>query len=313
MHYLITGGAGFIGSHLCEALLKAGHQLSVLDNLSTGKRENLPDSVRLIEGDAADRRLLSDVIPNVDGVFHLAAIASVQQSIDAWTETSHANQFATIALLEAISKRTQGMIPFVYASSAAVYGDPDASYLPIKESTPTLPLTPYGADKLGSEQHARIARHLFAIPTLGLRFFNVYGERQDPSSPYSGVISIFMDRLARGQGITIFGDGQQSRDFIYVGDVVARMIAAMGLLESGNSPEPHALNVCRGQATNLLELADIIAKLHHMTADITHAPARAGDIVHSLGDASLSDAFLKVTAPVSLSDGLGQMINHSLA
>lgn len=313
MHYLITGGAGFIGSHLCEALLKGGHQLSVLDNLSSGKRENVPASVRLIEGDAADRRLLSEVIPSVDGVFHLAAVASVQQSIESWAETSRANQFATIAVLEAISKRAGGVIPFVYASSAAVYGDPDASYLPINESTPTIPLTPYGADKLGSEQHARIARHLFSIPTLGLRFFNVYGERQDPSSPYSGVISIFMDRLARGQGITIFGDGQQTRDFIYVGDVVARLIASMGLLEGGNLPEPHALNVCRGQATSLLELADTIAKLHQMTPDITHEPARAGDIVHSLGDASLNDALLKAPKPVSLRDGLARMITHSLA
>jgi UDP-glucose 4-epimerase len=308
MHYLVTGGAGFIGSHLCEALLKGGHRLTVLDNLSTGKRENLPDNVHLIEGDAADRRVLSKMMPNVDGVFHLAAIASVQQSIEAWADTSHANQFATIALLEAISKRVGGMIPFVYASSAAVYGDPDASYLPITESTHTLQLTPYGADKLGSEQHARIARHLFGIPTLGLRFFNVYGERQDPSSPYSGVISIFMDRLSQGQGITIFGDGQQTRDFIYVGDVVARLIAAMELLERGEQPKAHAINVCHGQATSLLELAGAIAKLHGITPNMTHAPARAGDIAHSLGDASVSHECLKCAATISLEEGLSRMI-----
>lgn len=308
MHYLITGGAGFIGSHLCEALLAGGHSLSVLDNLSTGKLENIPSGVTLIEGDASDRRILPKLISSVDGVFHLAAVASVQQSIDDWSNTSRSNQFATIALLEAISQRSGGRVPFVYASSAAVYGDPDAAYLPLKETTPTIPLTPYGVDKLGSEQHARIARHLFAIPTLGLRFFNVYGQRQDPSSPYSGVISIFMNRIAAGQGITIFGDGQQTRDFIYVKDVVARLIAAMQLLESGAQPEAAALNVCRGESVNLLQLAEVIGKLCQTTPIIMHEPARSGDIVHSIGDASVCNALLSAPAPVGLEEGLGRMM-----
>lgn len=308
MHYLVTGGAGFIGSHLIEALLAAGHRISVLDDLSTGKREHVPAGVEFVQGDAADFSLLPALVAKADGVFHLAAIASVQQSIAHWRETSRINQFATIAVLEAIAQRKGGVIPFVYASSAAVYGNPDAHYLPIAESTPTVPLTPYGADKLGSELHARLARSTFGIPTLGLRFFNVYGERQDPASPYSGVISIFASRIAAAQGVSIFGDGQHSRDFIYVKDVVTRLLGAMALLERGEMPEAHALNVCRGEATTIAELAHTLARLLRQEAHITYAPAREGDIVHSRGDASLCDALLKCAAPLPLEDGLARML-----
>ena len=313
MHYLITGGAGFIGSHLCEVLLAAGHQLTILDDLSTGKRANVPAQAEIVVGDAADAQLLPELIAQVDGVFHLAAIASVQQSTQQWSASSRTNQFATIALLEAIAKREGGTIPFVYASSAAVYGDPAAEFLPLKETTPTVPLSPYGADKLGSELHARLARQLYGIPTLGLRFFNVFGERQDPSSPYSGVISIFMNRARAGQGVTIYGNGSQTRDFIYVKDVAARLMAAMALLESGEVPPPHALNIGRGEAVSIQALAELIARLNGRQPDITYEPERAGDIVHSCGDVSLSEQLLSCAAPVSLEAGLKQMMAYHSA
>ena len=307
MHYLVTGGAGFIGSHLCDALLGAGHQVSVIDNLSTGKKANLADAVQLIEGDCANADLLNDIIESLDGIFHLAAVASVQQSTEQWSATSHTNQFATIALLEKIKERKAGPIPFVYASSAAVFGDPNASYLPLKEDTPTVPLTPYGADKLGSEHHARIAQHLFGIPTMGLRFFNVYGPRQDPSSPYSGVISIFANRIPQGKPITIFGDGSQTRDFIFVADVVAYLANAMRALHDG-ALQTHAVNICTGAATSILELAHHIADISGKEAVIDHADARAGDIVHSVGNASLAQSLLNHTAKTVLKDGLKETI-----
>lgn len=313
MHFLITGGAGFIGSHLSEALLAGGHRLSILDDLSTGKRSNVPQDAQLIVGDGADSALLTSLIEQVDGVFHLAAIASVQQSTEQWSVTSRTNQFATIALLEAIAKRKGGAIPFVYASSAAVYGDPEQHYLPLKETTPTVPLSPYGADKLGSELHARLARQLYGIPTLGLRFFNVFGERQDPSSPYSGVISIFMDRAQAGQSVSIYGDGSQTRDFIYVKDVAARLIASMALLERGQMPADHALNVCRGEAVSIESLAQLVAKLHRRAPQIDYQPARAGDIVHSCGDASVGKALFQCPAPASLEEGLKQMMAFNQA
>lgn len=302
--YLVTGGAGFIGSHLCDALLAAGHDVTVVDNLSTGKRANLPGGVTLIEADCADKRQLPGWIAQADGVFHLAAIASVAQSVQHWSDTSRTNQFATIALLEAISRRAGGVIPFVYASSAAVYGNPQEADLPLKESAPLKPLTPYGADKLGCELHAGLARHLFGIPTLGLRFFNVYGPRQDPASPYSGVISIFCERIAAGQAVTIFGDGEQNRDFIYVGDVVACLCAAMKRLSCGDIPDPPALNVCSGERVSINQLSKEIANIAGKPLTTSHAPARAGDIRHSQGCKDEMKKWLETETQTTLKDGL---------
>lgn len=309
MHYLITGGAGFIGSHLCDALLAAGHDVTVLDDLSTGHRSNLPKQAKLVIGDCGDSVVMKPLIETVDGVFHLAAIASVEKSRKQWRKTSLVNQTATVALLEAISKREAGVIPFVYASSAAIYGDPPASALPIKETTPAVPLTPYGADKYGCELHGRVARHVFGIPTLGLRFFNVYGPRQDPSSPYSGVISIFCDRIGKGQGITIFGDGSQTRDFIYVSDVVAHLIAACKQLEGGNAEHlPVALNVCTGKATSVQQLAEAIAVACKKPLEKTHEASRTGDILQSVGDPAEAVKYLRVKAEVDMAHGLVRTI-----
>ncbi|HYZ25110.1 MAG TPA: NAD-dependent epimerase/dehydratase family protein, partial [Rhodopila sp.] len=182
--YLVTGGAGFIGSHLCDALGARGDVVRVLDDLSTGKRENLRPEVELIVGDIADPLTAADAVAGIDGCFHLAAIASVEKGVTDWLGTHHANLTGTISIFDAIRRTGRG-IPVVYASSAAVYGD--AATVPIAETEPCRPLSAYGADKYGSELHARVASHVHGIPTVGLRFFNVYGPRQDPASPYSGV------------------------------------------------------------------------------------------------------------------------------
>lgn len=303
MHYLVTGGAGFIGSHTCDALIAAGHDVTVIDDLSTGHKHNLHKAVTFIEGHCGDTEILQSVIPNVDGVIHLAAIASVQKSREEWQHTTLTNLLAEVAILEAISKRDKA-IPFIYASSAAIYGDPEASYLPIAETTPTEPLTPYGADKLACELHARVARHVFNIPTLGLRFFNIYGPRQDPSSPYSGVISIFANRIPAGESISIFGDGKQTRDFVYVSNVVEHLLASLRLLESGNQPDALALNVCRGASVSVLELAETIAKLSQQQLCVNYAEARIGDIRESIGNPALARDLLNVSADISLEEGL---------
>ena len=306
-HYLVTGGAGFIGSHLCDALIAKGHRVSVLDDLSSGKRENLQEAVELIEGDCGDMLPIEALLNEISGVFHLAAIASVPQSLEHWSETSRVNQFAFITLLEALKLYKT---PVVYASSAATYGDPDGSYLPIQETTPTIPLTPYGIDKLGCEQHARIATDQFDIPTMGLRFFNVYGPRQDPKSPYSGVISIFQDRLSQGKPVTIFGDGSQSRDFIYVADVVNHLMASMQRLQETPKPEAKVLNVCTGTQTTVLELAETMAEVGDYDLTVNHAPQRAGDIVHSLGAPELAQSVLEVKAGYDLRAGLAELLKR---
>ncbi len=309
--FLVTGGAGFIGSHLVAALLADGHRVRVVDDLSTGRRENLPDGVSFIEGSITDAALMQDAVGGIAGCFHLAAIASVERGIAAWLATHQVNLGGLITLFEAI-RALPAPVPVVYASSAAVYGD--AATLPITEETTTRPLSAYGADKLGCEQHALVASHVHGIPTLGLRFFNVYGPRQDPRSPYSGVISIFCDRLRAGQPIAVFGDGAQTRDFVFVADVVAALGAAMTRLRAGRvtpaSVFPASvLNVCTGRATSVRDLAETIAGLCGRRADMRFAPARKGEIRHSLGAPEAMQAALGLGDPVPLRHGLAATLN----
>ncbi len=300
--YLVTGGAGFIGSHLVEALLAAGHRVRVLDDLSTGKRENLPRGVTLLEGDVADADLVRRAMQGAAGCFHLAAIASVQRSNEDWTGTHRTNLSGTVAVLDAA--RGCGRVPVVYASSAAIYGDPRAT--PIMEATAPAPLTAYGADKLGSELHARVAWLVHGVPTLGCRFFNVYGPRQDPHSPYSGVISIFAARVAAGQPVVVNGDGGQSRDFVFVGDVVSHLLAGMARLHG--APQAEIVNVCTGRATTLLQLLDALEALCGLRAERRFGPGRAGDIRVSLGDPGRAVALLGQRASVTLDQGLAMTL-----
>ena len=304
--YLVTGGAGFIGSHLADALLARGDRVRVLDNLSTGKRENLDPRAVLTVGDVADAAAVAQAMDGVDGCFHLAAVASVELGNRDWLGTHRANLTGAITIFDAARRALPGRtVPVVYASSAAVYGDnPD---LPLAETAQTRPMSAYGADKLGCELHGRVAAHVHGVRTVGCRFFNVYGPRQDPASPYSGVISIFFNRIGRAQGITIFGDGGQTRDFIYVADVVDALLRAMGQETPGASQEASIFNVCTGKTTSLLELAAAIGGVFGRMPQIAFGEPRVGDIRESLGNPAAALGALGFSAKFGIEEGLGLM------
>jgi UDP-glucose 4-epimerase len=306
--YLVTGGCGFIGSHLVERLIKLGHEARVLDDLSSGRRANLPLDCEVLVGDVADEATVRRAMADVDGCFHLAAVASVVRCNEDWLGTHRVNQSGAIAVFEgARSARHGEPVPVVYASSAAVYGDSDA--VPLSERVPPRPLTAYGADKFGAELHARVATLVHGVPTVGFRFFNVYGPRQDPRSPYSGVISIFADRILRGRPIQIFGDGKQVRDFVYVEDVVNFLVA--GMLRPRRHPEVY--NVCRGRATSIWQLAQTLAAICGTTADASLRPPRPGDIYRSLGDPRKAKEELGCCAETELEDGLRKTLRSLTA
>ncbi|MGB8840814.1 MAG: NAD-dependent epimerase/dehydratase family protein [Aliidongia sp.] len=299
-HYLVTGGCGFIGSHLVDSLLGDGHAVVVVDDLSSGHRRNLDSRARLLVGDVADRALMAQAIAGADGCFHLAAIASVARSNEDWLGTHRTNLTGAITVFDAA--RGAVPVPVVYASSAAVYGAADEPYL--TEDTPTRPLTAYGADKLGCELHARVASHVHGIATTGLRLFNVYGPRQDPHSPYSGVISIFAERIAAGRPVTIHGDGRQTRDFVYVADVVAHLRAAMDCNRAGAA----IYNVCTRQATSVLELARLLAQSLGVAAEVLHGPARPGDMRRAIGSPDRAIDALGVRANILIEAGFDRLL-----
>jgi UDP-glucose 4-epimerase len=296
--FLITGGAGFIGSHLADALLGAGCRVRVLDDFSTGRRANLDPRCEVITGDVADPAAMRAALAGLDGCFHLAAIASVARGNEDWLGTHRINQTGTVTVLQAA--REAGRLPVVYASSAAVYGNLGGQVA--REALRPAPMTAYGADKLGSELHASVAWQVHGVPTLGLRFFNIYGPRQDPGSPYSGVVSIFAARLADGAPLTVHGEGVQTRDFVYVGDAVAHLMAAMRHL--GAARGCGVLNVCTGQGTSVLELAQVLARLHGRPLRVQHGPARVGDIARSVGDPAEAIARLGLRAAAPFTEGL---------
>lgn len=306
MRYLVTGGCGFIGSHLVDALLAQGHSVDVLDDLSTGHRENVDPRARILVGDVADAAVVAKAAAAVDGVFHLAAIASVQRCLDEWHRASAVNLGGTINALDAARRPDGRGIPVVFASSAAIYGD--AGDRVVDERTTPSPISFYGADKLGGEQHARIAAALVGVPSTAMRFFNVYGPRQDPRSPYSGVISIFADRLSRGQGVTVFGDGGQVRDFVFVADVVRHLVAAMTRLHGLNAPRFDVYNVCTGRRTTLTELLSTLGTVLGIAPDVASAPPRPGDIRVSIGDPAAARRDLAVAAETMLRDGLARLL-----
>ncbi|AIF81293.1 UDP-glucose 4-epimerase [endosymbiont of Acanthamoeba sp. UWC8] len=294
----MTGGAGFIGSHLTEQLLENGHEVTVLDNLSYGKKENLPHKCEFIYGDILDKTVLKKAFKGVDGCFHLAAVASVQQSVKDWVNTHRVNLTGTINIFEEAEKQN---IPVVYASSAAVYGNISKSFL--TEDLLPQPISGYAADKYACELQAKAFGAIFALPTFGLRFFNVYGSRQLPDSSYSGVISIFLSRIRNKQPLTIFGDGNQTRDFIFVKDVVNFIIAAMQNV-SAHAP---VTNVCTGKGTTVNELAQklfsILGKVN-----IEYLPAKKGDALISVGSPVKAEQILKIKALVPLGKGLNELV-----
>jgi UDP-glucose 4-epimerase len=296
MRYLVTGGAGFIGSHLTKLLERQGHEVAVLDNMSTGSYKNLSPGSIVYEEDIRDGAAVKGLMRGVQGCFHLAAIASVEECTEKWAESHETNLTGTINVFDAAA---QFKVPVVYASSAAVYGNP--SRIPVGEHDAKIPLSFYGSDKLGCEQHARAAYTIRGLRSTGLRFFNVYGPGQDPNSPYSGVISIFAKKIMLGDEITIYGDGKQTRDFVYVGDVVLALTVAMA---RANMHPCTVLNIATGVGTSINVLATLIAKLAEKEVRATRAPQRVGDIQTSVGDPANAAQLLGWKATTSLETGL---------
>lgn len=297
MRYLVTGGAGFIGSHLVATLIDGGHEVIVLDDLSTGKRENLPAGVEMVEGSIVDPVVVERAMVGVDGCYHLAAVASVERATADWSGVHKVNLTGAINVFEA-AIRNPRRPKVVYASSAAVYGA--AETMPITERTPRKPLSAYGADKLGCELHAEAGWVVHGLQAVGVRFFNIYGPRQDPRSPYTGVIAKFMELARTGASLTVNGDGLQTRDFVYVVDAVAALMAGMARAE----PAHAVFNVCTGNVTTVRDLAQHILALCGREDPVSYGPGRPGDIRFSQGDPGYATAELGFTATVPIREGL---------
>lgn len=299
---LITGGAGFIGSHLAERVLALGHEVRVLDDFSTGRRDNLRAVERHLEilsGDVRDAASLRRAAGGCELIFHLAAVVSVQRSVEDPAATLGVNLAGTVDVL--MAARSCGARRVVFASSAAVYGTGQDG--PKREHMQARPESPYGLEKLAGEHYMRIWHELHALETISLRYFNVFGPRQDPSSPYSGVISIFADRLSRGVAPTIFGDGEQTRDFVEVSNVVEANCGA------GFSATPHGVfNVGCGVSTSLNALYAEMAAISNADVQPVYSAARPADIRHSQADISAARAQLSYEPRVTVRAGLERLL-----
>lgn len=299
MKVLVTGGAGFIGSHSVEALLAAGADVTVLDNLSAGRLENLPADPRisLVVGDIRDAATVRTAMRGVTHVLHLAAQVSVRASIDQPVESSSHNVAGFLTVAD--EARRAGAARVVYASSAAVYGVP--ARLPLDEDSPCAPISPYGMEKLIDDQYAGLFATLYGQSLLGLRYFNVYGPRQDPASPYAGVISRFSDRLKADAALTVFGDGLQSRDFVYVKDVARANVAALASDHRG------VLNVGTGASVSLLQLIESLARCARRSPRVEHAAPAPGDIRDSAMSPAAMRRVLGFVPATTLAEGLASL------
>jgi UDP-glucose 4-epimerase len=303
-HVLVTGGAGFIGSHLSAKLLSLGAHVTVIDDLSAGDMDRVPKGVNIIEGCITDSESLSNAMQGSDAVFHLAAIASVPlcEADPAWSDK--VNFQASLEILSTAN------CPVIFASSAAIYGEPVE--IPITEKHPISPVGYYG------QQKATIDANICSLdsqstPACALRFFNVYGAGQDPSSQYSGVLSIFIDRASTGRQITIFGDGEQTRDFIHVSDVVQALImTGSSLVDEGVSSPAHAsaFNICTGSPVTLNEVVGVISSQVEGDVVIAYEGGREGDIKHSSGDSTKLQSTFDWRPETSLVDGLSLLISQ---
>jgi len=297
--YLVTGGAGFIGSHIAEALVKRGDQVRVLDNLSTGKMENLAGiagKFEFIEGDIRDLETCRRAVEGVSAVFHEAALASVARSVEDPLLANAINVTGTLNLL--VAARAAGVGSFVLASSSAVYGDDPT--MPKVEGREGRPLSPYGASKLFDEKYAQTFHILHGMNTVSLRYFNVFGPRQDPFSEYSAVIPLFVTKILLGERPTIFGDGEQSRDFIYVEDVVRANLAAAGSTAAAGE----AFNVACGTGTTVNGLLAAVNAVLGTRVEARYAAPRPGDILHSTADISKARRLTGFAPGRSFMDGL---------
>jgi nucleoside-diphosphate-sugar epimerase len=300
--YLVTGGAGFIGSHLCEELVRRGERVRVVDSLITGKRQNLAHlpQVEFLEGDLADFPVAVRAVQGVDYVLHQAAIPSVPRSVEDPLTSNRANIDASVNLL--VAARDALVRRVVYAGSSSAYGN--APTLPKVETMGTAPLSPYALQKLVAEQYCQMFTALYGLETVTLRYFNVFGPRQDPSSPYSGVISLFITALCEGRRPTIYGDGEHTRDFTYVANVVD------GVLRACTAPAAsgEVINVATGGRISLNQLHATLRAQIGATGDPVYAEPRAGDVKDSQADIGKAQRLLGYTPIVSFEEGLGRTV-----
>ena len=299
MRYLVTGGAGFIGSNTADELVRRGHDVVVLDDLSTGKAGNLAAArkqINLIDDSVTNLDTVRGACTNVDCVIHLAAQTSVPRSVKDPIETNLINVDGTLNVL--VAARDASVRRVVFASSCAVYGG--SPTLPIRESAAAAPISPYGVSKQIGEIYGRLFREMHGLEFVALRYFNVFGPRQDPASPYSGVLSVFSAALLEGAQPTVYGDGEQSRDFVYVGDVVeANLLAAESKQEPG-----HVFNVGPGRRYTLNQTLAILEKITGRPGSAKYAPTREGDIRHSQANISLAQEELGYQPRFSFEEGL---------
>lgn len=298
---LVTGGAGFIGSHTTDLLLNEGVAVRVLDNLSSGHRHNLPDRhplLEFIEGDITDASTVNHAMQGVSHCLNLAAQVSVVASLEDPRFSAMQNIIGFVNVLDAARK--QNIEKLVYASSAAVYGEP--SEIPLPESAEKAQLSPYGLEKQVNEEYADMYARIYGMNSLGQRFFNVYGPRQDPDSPYAGVIALFVDRILNGHDLTVFGDGKQTRDFIYVGDVARANVIALGNQVTG------ACNIATGKQTSLLDLIEVLSDIAGRSCEVGHLDPREGDIKHSLANPAKMNHEMGFVAETDIRQGLTRLI-----
>ena len=301
-NYLVTGGAGFIGSHLVEELARRGERVRVVDNLSTGKRQNIAHlaSVEFVEGDLADLEVARRAVTGMDYVLHQAAIPSVPRSVQDPITSNRANIDASLNIL--VAARDAGIKRLVYAGSSSAYGDTPT--LPKVETMATAPLSPYALQKLVAEQYCQMFTRLYGLETVTIRYFNVFGPRQDPSSPYSGVISLFISALCEGRQPTIYGDGEHTRDFTYVANVVDGVLRACAA--AGASGE--VINVATGERISLNTLFKTIRELVNAHVNPIYAPPRPGDVKDSQADISKARRVLGYAPIVSFEEGLARTV-----
>lgn len=304
IRFLVTGGAGFIGSHLVEALLHHGHTVRVLDNFSSGKRENLSPflkDIELLEGDIRSAHVVKQAVEDIEVVLHQAALPSVPRSINDPTTTNEVNVSGTLNLLDAANQA--GVRRVVYASSSSVYGDSER--LPKREDMVPNPLSPYAVSKLAGEQYCRVFSQIYGLETVALRYFNVFGPRQDPNSQYSAVIPKFVTAILQGRSPVIYGDGEQSRDFTYVENVVrANLLAATTDCTPGI-----AMNCACHDRTSLNQLVSSINAYLNIQIAPTYTESRAGDIKHSYADISRSRYEIGYQPEISFKEGLHRTID----
>jgi nucleoside-diphosphate-sugar epimerase len=300
--YLVTGGAGFIGSHLAEELVRRGERVRVVDSFVTGKRANLAhlSAVELIEGDLADLAVAQRAVEGVDYVLHQAAIPSVPRSVEDPVTSNRANIDASLNVL--VAARDAGVRRLVYAGSSSAYGNTPT--LPKVETMPTNPLSPYALQKLVAEQYCQMFTRLYGLETVTIRYFNVFGPRQDPSSPYSGVISVFIRALVEGRQPTIYGDGGQTRDFTYVANVVDGVLKAC--TAAGASGE--VINVATAGRISLNQLFRAVQDLTGASVEPVYASERAGDVRDSQADISKARRLLGYEPSVTLEQGLEKTV-----